>query len=232
LLRDHVVNVDENNEFDKVVDTLIVDGGEYASKSGAANSVVISYATGVTNLILKNLKAYGWLDLSPRHLIIDNVDVITNAVDSTFGISTEAGWGMDSISVTNTRIWNSGSTALLNAVDAGVSFSDTAGTGSSGQTIDIPWSGNGPLDAQRISYGSIVQDTTSGAYGPVNGIYYSSPNLVITIDNSSGTWGSVSSGDTITWRVPTVTSDGEGNSIEGVPLNNNRTFWRDPALVQ
>jgi hypothetical protein len=223
--------IGQNSEFDKDVDTVIVDGGEYASASGAADSQTIGPASGVTNLIIRNTKSLGSLNVSPRHLQIENTDIVADSTDYAC-IYTTPGWGVDSMVVLNTHCY-APSSGLLAAANSGwpSSGTATAGTGSSGQTIEITFSTAGDAMAQNLSYGSVIHDTTNGSYGPVNAIYYSSPNLIVTIDNTNSTWPSVSSGDSLEWSLPTVISDGGGNTLNGEPQTANMGFWQTPSAV-
>ena len=205
---------------DKLVDWAVIQDTTVHPTILEPTVYSIDDCVGVNDLSLMRDTLYGVIPgCSPRKLTITDTDIIPNTVSTAYsGIATNGQFPVWSVEIGNTRVHNPASAGLSygfsNVASPGNSF--TAGSGSGSGVISVTYSAT---VASEVDYGMTLTDTTAGISGIVTGIYASGGNLII-----DGTWGTISSGDTINFYDVINAYDQGGNVIVGTQV----PFWRGP----
>jgi len=140
------------------------------------------------------------------------------------GIATAGNIPVRSVSVANTRVYNTGSLSYGFTIGENAPGNALTVGNVSGTNIQIAWGSSAETVAYWIDYGMTLTNTVTGNTGTVTGIYYSSASgglLVIT-----GTWSTPAPGDVFYSYDVMRELDGGGNVIIGAQV----PFWRAPPV--
>ena len=209
----------DQSTSDKLVDAMLFEHSSI-NPNPVYPAGALTNCGGTNNVFLSHSKFYGALSqIGPRNLMLNDVDVIP-ASTSFSGIGTYVAFPIRSVSISNTRIYNTGQAyGFTNVASPGNSL--TVGS-VSGTNIQMTWNSTSQAIAYGIDYGMTLTNTTTGNTGVTTGIYLSGGNLVIT-----GTWGTPSPGDVIYYYDVINKYDQGGNVIVGTQV----PFWRVPASL-
>jgi hypothetical protein len=212
---------------DKVIGSLVIEDSVLDPNPGDTNGAGFADCVGCNSLSLIRTKIYGNIyEIAPRNLIVNDSDIIPlpGGANTYSGITTAGNNPIWSVSVANTRIYNTGGTFSY-GVSNKASPGNALTVGSvSGTNIQIAWGSTAETVAYAIDYGMTLTNTVTGNTGTVTGIYYSSASggvLVIT-----GTWSTPAPGDVFYSYDVMRASDGGGNFIIGAQV----PFWRAPPV--
>jgi hypothetical protein len=202
------------NQPDKLVDSLTISDTTMNASASSNIGMALTDCEGLNHLSLVRDVLNGSLSsCSPRNLSVVDTDInIATAEDVYAAISTTIGlvpvW---SVSLGGVRVYNGN--GLAYGFTNSVELAFTAGTGSGSGVIKLPYNQTdayGIPVAYIVDYGMTLTDATSGTSGIVTSIYNSSGTLVI-----DGTWGTITSGDTINFYDTYKVDNQGGNVIVG-----------------
>jgi hypothetical protein len=207
------------SEVDKLLGSVIFE--DCYMDGTLAPAGAINAATGCVSLsLIRTTCVNGCNNIAPRHLLIDDCDIIGKPQGDIFGaISATSFVPITSLNVCNTRIYYTGGIGV--GVDPGVLNGITFTVGSvNGTNIQLVWNGTSQTLAHAIDYGMTLSKSDGTKSGVITGIFLTGGNtLVIT-----GSWAAPVAAET--WQAVSSVinqSDGGGNSMIGT---TTLPFWR------
>ena len=208
---------------DKMIDSLLIQDSTLDPAPIAPN-IAFSDCVGCNSLSIIRSTFYGNINLiAPRNLLISDSDIYPNPSTSYQGIGTAGGNPIWSVSIGNTRVYNTGSISygFTNVATPGNSV--TVGS-VSGTTLQMTWNSTAVTVADQVDYGMTLTDTTAGCTGTVTGIYLTGGN---TLNIAQKGCSSPRGGDTVEFYDVINKYDQGGNVIVGAQV----PFWRGPPVL-